>query len=247
MVTVNRWLQAQEYEQMFWANLAGEIDAGIRKQLTWYQWKASELEKRIEKCGDVRQNKHGRILEVGSGPIGIVNFLEWGDRFAIDPLEDFYSQNSTLTTLRKPEVSYTKGTAEHLPYPDSFFSLVVIDNVIDHTHAPVRALEEIHRVLEHKGLLYLTVNVRTAWGAMIHKWLATFRIDKGHPHTFTNEDIRKLLTAQLFHMRMEVSEDYRAVKEKFCQSKKMKERIKGYTGIAEFLYHVVCQKASRTE
>ena len=244
MVTVNRWLQAQEYEQRFWANLAKEIESGSRKQLAWYQWKASELEKRIARSVDGRQNKHERILEIGSGPIGIVTFLGWGERFAIDPLEDFYRQSSTLTTLRKPEVTYTKGTAEHLPYPDSFFSLVIIDNVIDHTHAPLMVLQEIHRVLEKQGLLYLAVNVHTAWGALVHKLLATCRIDKGHPHTFTNEGIRKLLTDDLFHICLEESEDYRRVKQKYCQSKKMKERIKGYTGIAEFDYHAICQKVS---
>lgn len=247
MVTLRRWHKAQEYEEEFWAHLARKIESGARNQLRWYQWKASELEKRLARCGIAEQSKNGRILEIGSGPIGIVNFMEWGERFAIDPLEDFYRQNSTLITLRKPEVTYTKGTAEHLPYPDSFFLLVIIDNVIDHTHAPVKVLGEIHRVLENKGLLYLAVNIRTAWGALVHKLLSAFRIDKGHPHTFTNEGIRKLLTAHGFHICVEESEDYRKVKQKYCRSKEMKEKIKGYTGISEFVYHVVCQKASRTE
>ena len=242
MVTVNRWLQAQEYEQGFWANLAKEIESGNRKQLAWYQWKASELEKRIARSVDGRQNKHERILEIGSGPIGIVTFLGWGERFAIDPLEDFYRQSSTLTTLRKREVTYTKGTAEHLPYPDSFFSLVIIDNVIDHTHAPSKVLEEIHRVLENKGLLYLAVNVRRPWGARFHKFLATFGIDKGHPHTFTRDSVRNLLKANDFQICLEESEDYRMVRQRNCRSAKAKERIKGYTGISEFECRAICQK-----
>lgn len=245
MVTRRRWDTAQQYEQRFWANLARDIESGARKQLAWYQWKASELEKRIENGEDGRQDKRGKILEIGSGPIGIINFLEWGERFAIDPLEDFYRQSSTLTGLRKPEVTYTKGTAEHLPYPDSFFSLVIIDNVIDHTHAPLKVLQEIHRVLQNNGLLYLAVNVRTPWGAVVHKLLSACRIDKGHPHTFTSEGVRKLVTAHPFRICVEETEDYRRVKEKFCQSKKMKEKIKGYAGIAEFVYHVVCEKVPR--
>jgi len=247
MVTRRRWHAAQQYEQRFWADIAGKIESGARNQLNWYRWKASEFEKRIGRSVDGRKSTHGKILEIGSGPIGIVNFLEWGERFAIDPLEDFYRESSTLTASRKPEVTYTKGTAEHLPYPDNFFSLVIIDNVIDHTHVPVKVLQEIHRVLENKGLLYLAVNIRTVWGAFVHTLLATCRVDKGHPHTFTNEGIRKFLTAHRFHICMEESEDYRRIKQRFCQSKKMKERIKGYTGIAEFLYHVVCQKILKTE
>lgn len=244
MVKIKRWLRAQEYERSFWKDLSGKIEAGTRHQLDWYHWKASELERRIENVEDSRQNKHGKILEIGSGPIGIVNFLEWGERFAIDPLEDFYRQSSTLTKLRKPEVAYTKGTAEHLPYPDSLFSLVIIDNVIDHTHAPVKVLQEIHRVLESKGFLYLAVNVRTAWGAMVHKLLAALRIDKGHPHTFTRDSGRNLLTVNHFEIRLEEIEDYRNVKQKDCRSKDVKKRIKGYIGISEYLYHVICQKVN---
>ena len=242
MVTLHRWHKAQEYEHRFWANLAKKIEAGTINQLDWYQWKASELEKRIAKCADGGQNKHGRVLEIGNGPVGIVNFLEWGERFAIDPLEEFYRQSSTLTKLRKPEVTYTKGTAEHLPYPDSFFSLVIIDNVIDHTHAPVKVLQEIHRVLENKGLLYLAVNVRTAWGALVHKVLGTFHIDKGHPHTFTKDSIHKFLIANNFKIRFEEIEDYQRVKHEFSSSRSVREKIKSYAGISEFEYRVVCQK-----
>ncbi len=244
MVTRRRWYTAQQYEQRFWADLARQVGSGTRNQLNWYQWKASKLEKRMEKCADGGQNTRGRILEIGSGPIGIINFVGWGERFAIDPLEDFYKQSSTLTKLRKPDVTYTKGTAEGLPYPENFFSLVIIDNVIDHTHGPARALHEIYRVLDYKGLLYLSVNIRTVWGALVHKLLATCRIDKGHPHTFTRGSVRNLLTANHFEIRLEEIEDYRNAKQKDSQSTKIKERIKGYTGISEFVYHAICQKVS---
>lgn len=77
--------------------------------------------------------KAGRALEIGSGPIGIVNFLEWGERYAIDPLEHFYRQRQSLIKLRKAGSTYLPGMGEHLPFGDASFSLVIIDNVIDHT------------------------------------------------------------------------------------------------------------------
>ena len=89
MVTSNRWHAAQQYEQRFWADLAAKIESGARNQLNWYRWKASEFEKRIQGIVGGRKSTHGKILEIGAGPIGNVNFLEWGERFAIDPLEDF--------------------------------------------------------------------------------------------------------------------------------------------------------------
>ena len=242
MVTLRRWLKAQEYEQSFWTSLARRIEADARHQLDWYQWKASELDKRLEKHVDPDQRDLGRVLEIGSGPIGIVNCLEWGQRFAIDPLEDFYEQSPTLTKLRKPGVAYLKGTGENLPYPESFFSVVIIDNVIDHTHSPEKVLDEIYRVLKKNGLLYLAVNIRTAWGAMIHRVLAALYVDKGHPHTITKEAIRELLMANHFEIFTEEFEDYHDLKKKNCRSTDLKAKIKGYLGISEFEYHVVCQK-----
>ena len=96
MTTLRRWLNAQQYERSFWTELTRKIEAGTRHQLDWYQWKASKLEKRLAKYEDTGRKKQGRVLEIGSGPIGIVNCLEWGQRFAIDPLEDFYKGNPHL-------------------------------------------------------------------------------------------------------------------------------------------------------
>ena len=242
MATLTRWHNAQQYEQRFWKKLASKIDADSRHQLDWYQWKASELEKRLAKYADGGPNMQGRVLEIGSGPIGIVSFLEWGQRYAIDPLEDFYKESPTLTTLRKPGVIYMNGTGEHLPYPESFFSLLIIDNVIDHTHSPEKVLQEINRVLENKGLLYMAVNVRTPWGTMIHKLLAALHVDKGHPHSFSKELIRGLVIANHFEIRTEEIDDYKKVKQKYCRSKRLKEKMKRYIGISEFEYRVICQK-----
>jgi len=242
MVTLNRWLTAQEYEQSFWTKLANKIETGAIHQLDWYQWKASELAKRLAKHLTAGQKEHGRVLEIGSGPIGIINFLEYAHRYSIDPLEPFYKASATLSELRKPGTNYLGGTGENLPFPESFFSLVIIDNVIDHTYSPTKVLQEMNRVLENNGLLYLAVNIRTAWGAMMHKVLASLHIDKGHPHTFTNRVIRDLLSANQFKISKEEIDDYYDVNKQHLRSENVRERIKGYTGISEFAYRAFCHK-----
>ncbi len=239
-VNRRRWLEAQDYEKSFWEKLARKIENGAVSQLDWYQWKATELEKRLSKFVDEKVRSTRRVLEIGSGPIGIVNFLIYGELFAIDPLEDFYKKRSTLTKLRKPEVTYLKGSGELLPFPDGFFSIVIIDNVIDHTHMPGKILQEILRVLDKDGLLYLAVNIHTKWGAMVHKLLAALYIDKGHPYTFTEMSIQKLLITHQFKISGEEIEDYYQIKQKNCKSKSLKDRIKGYVGISEFQYNVFC-------
>ena len=236
-----RWLKAQEYEQAFWRRQAAGIEDGTGGQLDWYDWKANQLEARLASVPNARP-RAGRVLEIGSGPIGIVNSLEWGERYAIEPLERFYRQTSSLTKLRKPGSTYLAGTGERLPLRDGAFSLVIIDNVIDHTYAPAKILQEIARVLETAGYLYLVVNVHTRWGAILHGLLAALRIDKGHPYTFTSPRLRRLLVRWGFTILREEVEDYGQVKRTNCRSRRLKERLKGYLGLSEFQHFVLCSK-----
>lgn len=243
MVTLKRWRRAQQYEQNFWKNLVRQIENDTVKQLNWYQWRAKQLEEHLSKFADLMTIKKGKTLEIGNGPIGIINFLECPKRFAVDPLEDFYRESPTLAKLRQSEVIYLKGTGENLSFPESFFSLIIIDNVIDHTYAPEKILQEAHRVLVDDGFLYLTVNIHTEWGAMIHKLLALLYIDKGHPHTFTREAVCDLISRNEFRIRGEEVEDYQQVKLRNHKATSFKDRIKGYLGISEFQYQAICQKS----
>lgn len=123
-----------------------------------------------------------------------------------------------------------------------FFSLVIIDNVIDHTKDPFIVMKEIYRILKTKGILYISVNVHTLWGAKLHRILSTLSIDKGHPHTFTINRIRHLIKTSGLRIEEETIENYKWVKRKDIQSKSLKSKIKGYTGLSEFLYQAICRK-----
>lgn len=244
-IGTSRWLKAQEYEQAFWRQLGDNIEAGTREHLDWYKWRATQLEERLAWISDTRP-RVGGVLEIGSGPIGIVNFLEWGERYAIDPLEHFYRTKPSLVALRTPGVMYLDGTGERLPFEDASFSLVIIDNVIDHTYAPRKILLEIQRVLGPGGCLYLSVNVHTAWGALLHALLAVLQIDKGHPFTFTSRRLSQLLTANQFVMLTEQVEDYGRAKQMDRRSANVTDRIKSYTGLSEFSHSVICRTQATT-
>ena len=239
-----RWLKAQKYEQAFWQRLGDDIEAGAREHLDWYGWRARQLERFLSVAGVTRTG--GKVLEIGSGPVGIVNFLEWGERYGIDPLEHFYRTRPTLVTLRQPDVTYLDGTGERLPFENGSCSLIIVDNVIDHTYAPGTILEETHRVLRSDGHLYLSVNVHTQWGALLHALLAVLQIDRGHPYTFTSRTLRRLLAANRFGVLTEQIEDYRHVKRADRLSGSLKARIKGYTGLSEFSHAVLCRKSAPT-
>jgi len=238
-----RWQQAQQYERGFWERLGAGIERGAVGQLDWYKWRAERLEALLDRVPG-SFSRRGRVLEIGSGPIGIVNFLDWGERFAIDPLESFYRQQASLVTLRTAGATYLSGSGEQLPIDDESCALVIIDNVIDHTFAPERILQEISRVLQPAGRLYLSVNVHTGWGAFLHNALAVLRIDKGHPYTFTSASLRHLLASGGFTVLLEEIGNYRQARQADRESHRPTDRVKGYTGLSEFQHLVVCSKTS---
>jgi SAM-dependent methyltransferase len=236
----SRWVVAQQYECGYWQRLSDNIARGATAKLDWYQWRANRLEQLLrELTGPVPS---GRVVEIGSGPIGIVNFLDWGPRTAIDPLERFYREQPSLVELRRPGTTYLEGTGERLPFETGSASLVIIDNVIDHTYAPDKILDEIWRVLAPDGRLYLVVNVHTTWGAWLHRLLAALRIDRGHPYTFTTGSLRTFLSRHRFEIELERIDSYEAAREADRRSSQPTDRIKGYTGLSEFQHLVLCAK-----
>lgn len=243
MVSLRRWHTAQEYERGFWEHLALRIQSGVEPQLDWYDWKAAQLDKSLSRFLDERAKKEAKILEIGSGPLGIVNSLRWAERFAIDPLEEFYRQDRTLTKLRNPEVTRLKGVGEHPPFEDGSFAVVILDNVIDHTHAPHAVLQQIHRILHEDGLLYLAVNIHTVWGAGLHSLLAALRADRGHPHTFNRTSIECLLRDERFAICEVQTDSYADARERNRRSQQLKGKIKAYTGATEFEFRAVARKA----
>ena len=237
----DRWLTAQEYEQAYWRSHAESIDKGTVGQLDWYDWRARQLEARLASLPNPRP-KSGRILEIGSGPIGIVNSLGWGERYAIDPLEWFYRQTPSLVKLRRPGTIYLSGAGETLPLEDASCGLVIIENVIDHTYAPTTIMREISRVLEPGGELYLLVNVHTRWGAFLHNLLAALHIDRGHPYTFTSASLRRFIERCGFTIALEEIGSYHDARREDRGSPNAKAKLKGYSGLSEFQHAVICRK-----
>jgi hypothetical protein len=91
--------------------------------------------------------------------------------------------------------------------------------------------------------MFFVVNVHTRWGALLHSMMEFFRIDKGHPYTYSYTSIRRFLADNRFIIQYEEVEDYGQIKKNNCRSKILKDKIKGYSGISEILYTCICLKA----
>ena len=243
MASTARWQRAQRYERDYWSSVAAGIAAGSVSQLNWYQWRAEELARKLQGLDfGALTGGSARVVEVGSGPVGIVGFFPAAERVAVDPLEPHYSENATLTSLRNPLVQYRAGAAESLPCESGRYDLAIIENCIDHCRDVDGAMRELERVLTPQGLLYLTVNCRSRWGFVAHRTLSNLRIDAGHPYTFTPGRVRRLLEAHGWTpVQFEVG-SYQAARSEDLSAKELRSRVKGLLGISEFLVSVVAKR-----
>jgi len=229
------------YEPAFRQQLDVDVAAPTNEQFDWYGRRARRLEECLSALDAAKSA--GTVVEIGSGPIGIVNFLDWGTRYAVDRLEHVYRTQPNLVNLRNPAVTYLDGTGERLPFESASCSLVILDNVIDRIDAPGKILEEIHRILRPGGHLYLCVSVHTRWGLVLHSLAAAHQTDTGHPCVFTSPSLRRFLHTNRFDLLLERIEDYEACKRADRDSPNLKARLRGYAGLSAFPHAVICAKA----
>jgi SAM-dependent methyltransferase len=97
-----------------------------------------------------------RVLEVGSGPHGLVFFFGTKDAVGVDPLADEYAR---LFPQWQGRARTLRAFGESLPFAAGSFDIVLSDNCVDHARDPSAILREISRVLRPGGLFYFSVNV----------------------------------------------------------------------------------------
>ncbi|MGH8893641.1 MAG: class I SAM-dependent methyltransferase [Actinomycetes bacterium] len=121
-----------------------------------------------------------RALDVGCGPGALTALLV--DRLdatavaAVDPSEQFVS----ATRARFPAVDVRSGVAEHLPFPDDGFDLVLAQLVVHFMSDPVSGLREMARVASPDGLVAASVWDHAGGGGPLATfWRAVHDIDPG--------------------------------------------------------------------
>lgn len=246
MVSNERWKEAQTYEQGYWEGVAEEAASGDGTRIGFYRWRAGELATWLDSLG-LKELTGGeaRVVEIGSGPIGVVGYFPARSRIAVDPLEDFYSSREALVEVRSSEVSYRQGTGEALPVEDDSADMVVIENCIDHCQDMDAVMDDIRRVLRPGGYLYLTVNARSRPGYYVHRFLSSTGIDAGHPHTFTLSRVGDFIRRHGFGI---VGLKHRSLMEAWKEDLAgpgLKPRIKALMGVSEFLVSVVAKMEPR--
>jgi ubiquinone/menaquinone biosynthesis C-methylase UbiE len=245
MASKKRWKQAQEYERSFWHSASDKAGSDSAVDFSWYGWRANNVLNLIKKAipDATPAFTDAKVLEVGSGPVGTVSFFDAAERYALDPLSDFYSTQPALIKQRNPDVQYRTAQGESLQFDNAYFDLVIIENVIDHVENPDKVMMEINRVLKPGAILFLTVNLHPFYGFILHEIVSKLKIDRGHPHTFTIPKIRRFLKKLGFDILYDEWEDYKACRAKDLESNSSKDRLKGRFGLSEFLFTSVSRKS----
>lgn len=237
-----RWQEAQHYESMFWKNTAHQIDSGDTEELHWYRWRAEQLIQRLNRLHLQRLTSgQAKVIEIGSGPVGLCTFFPGAERTAIDPLMDTYSRYPEFAKTRDPGVEYVQAMGERLPCPTAHYDLAIIENCIDHTQDINGVMRELSRVLKPNGVLYLTVNSRCRIGYFIHRVLSRTKIDRGHPHTFTPNRIVDLIRRSGFQPTDLEIGSYLESSYADLKSGRPRDMAKALLGVSEYLVSIVAE------
>jgi SAM-dependent methyltransferase len=234
-----RWEKAQVYERDFWSKQVSP-EAGEASRFRWYEDRAHRIMGQV--TGFLGRHREISVLEIGPGPVGIINYIEADERHALDPLEDYYGSQAEFVHVRDRGVTRHNGTGEDILSLNKTFSLIILDNVLDHMKDPGCVLRGIHKSLDPGGVMFISLNIYTRFGAMVRNAMECLEIDKGHPFNFSQSRVLSLLQKSRFKVTWSQTEDYGVQKRKYRESRQLKKVFKSCLGVVDFRFTAFCRK-----
>ena len=245
---LERWEIAHHSEEEFWEDYTTET-LKARSTLR-YQNKAEKLFQLWSKY--ISLNKDPKILQIGCGPEDIINHFKEGRTYSIDPLADFYKRKFDYDYKKS---NLIKSQGEAIPFPDKYFDVVILTNVLDHTQSPIKVLEEIKRTLKDNGLFYFEnyiyqmkfLQISKIW-SLIRKLYTKEIFNIHHPFMFTVQDVETLISKEFTMFNKEVGKEveaYENIEEhiKQVKQKKLTLRLLSRFGLyGSINYACICKK-----
>ena len=100
--------------------------------------------------------KGKKVLDIGCGPHGgLIGFTDC-DKYGVDHLIEEYKKIGY--PLNKHGIKYYQAKSEKLPFPNSYFDIVICVNALDHVDSLKKTIEETSRVLKKGGRFIAQIN-----------------------------------------------------------------------------------------
>ncbi len=156
---------------------------------------------------ETRKCENLNILDLGSGEGGTSALLAEGN--------NVISYDLSLVRLKRQQQIFMKiplanGRAEVLPFRNSTFDLVILQDVVEHIEDPFSFIHELTRVLSKNGMIYLSTPNRNSffnilsdphWGIPLLALFKRSEIRKYFLRYLRKNELYRNDIAQLFSLR----------------------------------------------
>lgn len=148
--------------------------------------------------GKDQQSDSGAVLEIGCGTGGFLVAAD--EQFKMKVGLDIAFRWLVIAKKRFEElglnIPLVCACAEHIPFAEGSFDLVVAENVLEHVKDQEKVLDECHRVLDRRGQLFIATPNRFSltpephvriWGVgfLPRRWMSRYvKLIKGIPYQY---------------------------------------------------------------
>lgn len=170
------------YEEKVWG--------GEKLRLSPFFFRASRLFYALKALKNV---KKGKLLDIGCG-VG-----DFADAFSFYRKDlklyaiDISSKAIKLAKKRNAKVQFKVADAQKLPYPDNYFDVVTVFDLIEHVQHPTKVIKEVYRVLKPGGIFHTFIPTESEMlsleGPLIKLGWKAKEIYGGHPHHFSRREV----------------------------------------------------------
>lgn len=140
----------------------------------------------------------GKLLDVGCATGNFLHKMQSAPGWDLFGIE--ISEHAANIAHKKYALNVFHGEIEEANYPEDFFDVITLWDVLEHLPDPKSTLNEVHRVLKKNGRLVLRVPNGGSWDAKLFRkyW---FGLDAPrHYYVFNQQTIRNLLEMSGFQV-----------------------------------------------
>ena len=140
----------------------------------------------------------GRLLDVGGATGNFLHAMQQRGPWDVHGLD--ISPEATRYARERYGLDMFTGELAQAAYPDSYFDVVTVWDVLEHVHDPAEVLREMHRILKPGGLLLVRVPNADTWDARLFGEYWVGLDAPRHLYVFSPPTLRGLLEKASFQV-----------------------------------------------